>query len=623
MSKAFFDVFPYVKLENRLKARMEQVAVQKIVNVTSKGFLRVHIESSYLIPKEDIYKAEEALSDMLFKSGDNRSVKLYEHFNLSGQYNGRTVMEMYRDSILIELKEYSHVLYIIFKKAQITYPEDNRIHLALEDTVFVHMQQEELARILEKIFIERCGLSVSFSYEYVAVKSSKTEQDDQMIAAKVAEISRRAMGARAKNGGEEDGSAASTNTENAVISDKAPSTTTKKGNGTGMSGQNGNAASAAQTKTVPATGQKSGENSGKDDKGSFFEGKPKKADYRRPLKSSDNPDVICGKDFEEGAMKIEEIVGEMGEVVIRGEVIAMDEREIRNERTILIFDVTDYTDTITIKMFVRNEQLKEVKENIKKGAFLKIKGIAMMDNFDKEIAISSVLGIKKSSDFRVKRKDNSATKRVELHCHTKMSDMDGVSEVKDIIKRAYSWGHPAIAITDHGVVQAFPTANHVWDDLWKAEKGRCKEAGIEPDKDNFFKVIYGCEAYLVDDLTDIVTGQVEGGTLQDSFVVFDIETTGFSPVKNRIIEIGAVKVEQGVITDRFSQFVNPQTPIPFEINQLTGISDDMVSGAPVIETVLPEFLEFVKGCKLVAHNASFDTLTQNQMKIYQTNFINI
>ena len=606
MSKAFFDVFPYVKLENRLKARMEQVAVQKIVNVTSKGFLRVHIESSYLIPKEDIYKAEEALSDMLFKSGDNRSVKLYEHFNLSGQYNGRTVMEMYRDSILIELKEYSHVLYIIFKKAQITYPEDNRIHLALEDTVFVHMQQEELARILEKIFIERCGLSVSFSYEYVAVKSSKTEQDDQMIAAKVAEISRRAMGARAKNGGEEDGSAASTNTENAVISDKAPSTTTKKGNGTGMSGQNGNAASAAQTKTVPATGQKSGENSGKDDKGSFFEGKPKKADYRRPLKSSDNPDVICGKDFEEGAMKIEEIVGEMGEVVIRGEVIAMDEREIRNERTILIFDVTDYTDTITIKMFVRNEQLKEVKENIKKGAFLKIKGIAMMDNFDKEIAISSVLGIKKSSDFRVKRKDNSATKRVELHCHTKMSDMDGVSEVKDIIKRAYSWGHPAIAITDHGVVQAFPTANHVWDDLWKAEKGRCKEAGIEPDKDNFFKVIYGCEAYLVDDLTDIVTGQVEGGTLQDSFVVFDIETTGFSPVKNRIIEIGAVKVEQGVITDRFSQFVNPQTPIPFEINQLTGISDDMVSGAPVIETVLPEFLEFVKGCKLVAHNASFD-----------------
>ena len=174
MSKAFFDVFPYVKLENRLKARMEQVTVQKIVNVTSKGFLRVHIESSYLIPKEDIYKAEEALSDMLFKSGDNRSVKLYEHFNLSGQYNGRTVMEMYRDSILLELKEYSHVLYIIFKKAQITYPEDNRIHLALEDTVFVHMQQEELARILEKIFIERCGLSVSFSYEYVAVKSSKT-----------------------------------------------------------------------------------------------------------------------------------------------------------------------------------------------------------------------------------------------------------------------------------------------------------------------------------------------------------------------------------------------------------------------------------------------------------------
>ena len=610
MSKAFFDVFPYAKPENRLKALLEQVAVQKIVNVTSGGYLRVHIESSYLISKEDIFEIEKILTEMLARGGDKRRVKIYEHFKLSSQYTGKTVMELYRDSILAELKAYSHILYIIFKKAIVSYPEENRLHLALEDTVFVHMQQEELARILEKIFVERCGLNVSFTYEYVQPKSSKSEEDDKMIAARVAEISRVVLKAEAgKHGGEADGGQ-----QDDQSAAKA-----------GGAGQNGAGQSTAGQAGANVSGVGQSKASAKEfKKGNFSDEKGKRPDYRRPLKASDNPDVIYGKDFEDGAMKIEEILGEMGEVVIRGQIIAMDEREIRNEKTILIFDVTDFTDTITIKMFVRNDQLSDVKANIKKGAFIRVKGIAMMDNFDKEIAISSVIGIKKGSDFRVKRSDKSPRKRVELHCHTKMSDMDGVSEVKDIIKRAYSWGHPAVAITDHGVVQSFPTANHVWDDLWKEEKNRCKEAGTEPDKDSFFKIIYGCEGYLVDDLTDIVTGSVENSTLRDSFVVFDIETTGFSPVKNRIIEIGAVKVERGEITDRFSKFVNPQTPIPFEINQLTGISDEMVSGAPVIEEVLPEFLEFIKGCKLVAHNASFDMsfIVENCKRLgYSSEFI--
>ncbi len=597
MSKPFFDVFPYAQVEGRLKARLEQVTVQKIVNVTSGGYLRVHIESSYLIAKEEIIQIEKILTTMLAQSGDSRQVKLYEHFTLSEQYTGKALMDLYRDSILLELKAYSHILYIIFKKADISYPDENHIHLALEDTVFVHMQQEELARILDKIFTERCGLNVRFSYEYVPVKGSKSEEEDRMIAAKVAEISRNLRRGvfeegegngevhAAKANGEVPGNIADTGEKGVTMQNTSGEAKTAKQNGAGITKSAKDAGSAKNT---------SGEE------------KPKKPEYRRPLKSSDNPDVIYGKDFEDGAMKIEEILGEMGEVTIRGQIIAMDQREIRNEKTILIFDVTDYTDTITVKMFVRNEQLDEVKGSLKKGAFIKLKGIAMMDNFDKEIAIASVVGIKKSTDFRVSRKDNSLRKRVELHCHTKMSDMDGVSEAEDIINRAYSWGHPGIAITDHGVVQAFPTANHVWEGLWKKEKERCKEAGATPDKDKFFKVIYGCEAYLVDDLTDIVIGDASHGTLQDSFVVFDIKTTGFSPVKDRIIEIGAVKVEQGEITGRYSQFVDPKMPIPFEIFQLTGISDDMVKGAPVIEQVLPEFLEFIRGCKLVAHNAGFD-----------------
>ena len=169
-----------------------------------------------------------------------------------------------------------------------------------------------------------------------------------------------------------------------------------------------------------------------------------------------------------------------------GKIISFDTREIRNEKTILMFSVTDFTDTITVKMFVRNDQLAELLGDIKKGAFVKIKGVTTIDKFDGELTIGSVTGIKKIGDFTVSREDLSPVKRVELHCHTKMSDMDGVSEVKSIVKRAHDWGHPAIAITDHGVAQSFPDANHYIETL---------------DKDDPFKVIYGVEGYVVDDLT--------------------------------------------------------------------------------------------------------------------------
>ena len=277
----------------------------------------------------------------------------------------------------------------------------------------------------------------------------------------------------------------------------------------------------------------------------------------------------------------------MGEVVIHGQVTGWDEREIRGEKTIVTITVTDYTDTIRIKIFEKNDEMEAFREKVKQGSFIKLKGLTAMDRFDNELTISSVTGIKKSSDFRTPRTDNSELKRVELHCHTKMSDMDGVSDVKSIIKRAKSWGHTAIAVTDHGVVQAYPDASH------SLEKG-----------DNF-KVIYGVEGYLVDDLKDIVT-DAAGQSLDDTYVVFDIETTGFSAENDRIIEIGAVRVEKGEITDKFSVFVNPQLPIPFEIEKLTGISDEMVMNEPAIEEILPQFLDFCKGAVMVAHNAGFD-----------------
>lgn len=312
---------------------------------------------------------------------------------------------------------------------------------------------------------------------------------------------------------------------------------------------------------------------------------PKKSNYRKPAK---DPTVFYGKNVEGEVLPIKEIIDEIGEVVVEGMIRQVEEREIKGEKLLVSFAITDFTDTIIAKIFIKKDLADELSffEFVKKGNFIRLKGVASKDTYDKEIRIGNIVGMKEIDNFKAGRMDEAPVKRVELHAHTQMSDMDAVVDCQKMVKRAQQWGHPAIAITDHGVVQSFADADHA----------------IGSDD---FKVIYGCEAYLVDDLDDTVRN-AGGQSLQSSFVVFDLETTGFSPTRNRIIEIGAVKVEAGTITERFSTFVNPQVPIPLRITEVTGIDDGMVKDAPLIETVLPEFLDFCSGCVLVAHNADFD-----------------
>ncbi len=579
MSKTFFDVFPTLKLDTGLHDLFESVAVEKVTSTKRKDFLRVYISSDHLISKEDVFRVEREIGRQFFPNMPI-VVKFYEHFTLSAQYDPQKLMDAYGESILLELKETSPVEYNMFKRADIGFTND-KMQLTLEDTVFGREKSQELCRILEKIYSERCGIPIQVDIAYKEKKAGKShEEDEHRLALQVAQIS-----ARAGFPVQMKGAALSAGNGESVAQGELPGRAAAPENTTQPPAFENPAAAPAQRR--PA-------------------GSKEKSDPKRPLKRSDNPDVIYGRDFEEEAIPIEEIIGEMGEVVIRGRVIRSDKREIKNERMILIYDVTDYTDTMTVKLFIHNEQASEITSVMKEGTFVKIKGMTMLDKFDHELTIGSLAGIKRIPDFTTSREDRSVRKRVELHCHTKMSDMDGVSEAKDIVKRAYKWGHPAIAITDHGVVQSFPDANHVWEDLWKAEKNRCKEAGEpEPDKQSFFKVIYGVEAYLVDDLHEIATNE-KGQDFQADFVVFDIETTGFSPTRNRIIEIGAVKVSAGKIVDRFSTFVDPLTPIPYEIEKLTGITDDMVMGAEQIDVVLPQFMAFCEGCILVAHNAQFD-----------------
>ncbi len=559
MSKTFFQVFPTLEVEKRIKRLLENTKVERVTSNRARDFLRIYLVSDHLVQKPDLWEVEKLIQKQLFPNL-SMTVKIQEKFYLSHQYTLKNLMEEYKKSILAELENYNHILHSMLKNASISYPEEGKLLLSLKDTILYRHQQEEFLRVLEKVIVERCGISSILTVEYLPGEEEAYRKEDEMILQqKIAEISQKAS----QKAREEQ--------EFGLKTEEAQ-------------------AKEVQKQSIQKSAPKEEE----------------KPAYRRPQKKSDNPEVIYGRDFEEEAMPISDIIGEMGEVTIRGQIISTDQREIRNEKTILFFDITDFTDTMTIKIFARNDQLPEILENIKKDAFVKLKGIAMVDKFDGELTIGSLTGIKKIKDFTSQRVDRSIRKRVELHCHTKMSDMDGVSEAKAIVNRAYSWGHPAIAITDHGVVQSFPDANHVWEDLWKVEKARRKEAGeTNPDKNDFFKVIYGVEAYIVDDLNQIASKE-KGQTLEDTFVVLDIETTGFSPVKNKIIEIGAVKIEKGEITDHFSVFVNPKVPIPYEITKLTGIQDSMVLDAESIEEVLPKFLDFCQGAVLVAHNANFD-----------------
>lgn len=302
--------------------------------------------------------------------------------------------------------------------------------------------------------------------------------------------------------------------------------------------------------------------------------------YKREAKAEN---AIYGRNISIEATAIREINETSGYVAVLGEVFKVETMETKTGKIILTFFITDFTGSIIVKCFLKPQEKDEVLDNIKKGLYCKVRGEAVYDSYAREVVLMGrdILKMKK-----IERMDGADEKRVELHCHTTMSAMDGVTPVTKIIERAAKWGHPAVAITDHGVVQAFPDAQIA-------------------AKKNKIKVLYGVEGYLVDDGVPLALNE-KGQNLDDTYVVFDLETTGFSPKNDSIIEIGAVKIKNGVIIDNFSEFVNPRRAIPYKITELTGITEDMVRDAKSIHDVLPRFLEFIGDAVVVAHNASFD-----------------
>lgn len=601
-AKSFFEVFPTLSLQGFMRQLLEHVLVTHVTANRSRSSLHIYIESDILLKKQDIEYMERAIKEQLFAKIPTK-VQVIERFRLGDAYTLPKLWEAYRDSILYELQQDDPMSAALLENGDITVSADGSFVLSLEESSLFRLKEKELRERLQHIFVERCAVE---AHVHIVFHPEEAREDTEDV------YEREAMHMLAACADDAYAQLAQNANSMAALPEEMPPEglpweTDGSANG-GQAAENAaagqqnagkgqtHAQDTAQPLKKTAAGEKEGKNGeadkqGKGGKNGQNTAFGKKSTYR--ARAPKSPDLLYGRGFEGEPMRIEEIVADMGEVTIRGQVIFLDTRPISNgQRTLVIMNITDDTDTISVKLFVTPEVWEEeLASEIKKGAFLKIHGMTGLDRFDHEISIASNVSIMKSMDFRTPRMDTAKEKRVELHCHTKMSDMDGVTAVEDLIDRAIAWGHEKLAITDHGVVQGFPLAFH-----------HLQKKGIKPEQ---FQMIYGVEGYLVDDLKPVVQDE-DGQPLDTDYVVFDLETTGLRSDRNEIIEIGAVKVQNGEITDRFSTFVNPEVPIPYRITELTSIDDGMVREAPKLAEILPQFLEFSRGCVMVAHNAEFD-----------------
>lgn len=302
------------------------------------------------------------------------------------------------------------------------------------------------------------------------------------------------------------------------------------------------------------------------------------------IKDEHDEHLIYGEDVNSLVHHIKDLNQNSKTVAIVGEIFNIENKELRNGKILSIMSITDNSSSINCKLFLNDLNKDKVLDRVKEGSYVKIKGDILYDTYQREITMT-ISGIRQEE--KPQRKDKCKKgKRVELHAHTQMSSMDALCPTKKLVKQAATWGHKAIAITDHGVVQAFPEA-------------------MDAGKSNNIKILYGVEGYLVEDNLPVIQ-KANDKDLSQTFVVFDLETTGFSNKNDKITEIGAVKVENFKVVDRFSQLINPEKDISYKVQELTGITNDLIKDKPTIEEVLPKFVEFIGDSVLVAHNADFD-----------------
>ena len=439
----FFEAFDMLTVDEELRRTFSDVKVEKLRAYKSISQIQVCLKSTVLLHSADKRKMEEQLFRQLFFR-TVKKVRLLDSYTLERAVQAEKIWELCRDCVLEELEEEHKFLYFMLKLSKVSFSGEV-MELSLEDNFLNKKRELELGSFLIQLFEERFQTQISMKFTYFEAK-----EDRETVQREDYPMPERPM----------------PKTESTIKS---------------------SAPQAARREAVKTEGMKS-----QDTPKSAYE---KGRFYKKKL--PDDPDIVFGRPFEGMPITIFEIQEELGEIVIQGKIIKLDIRELKSGKFLILFVITDFTDSITSKIFVKPEQMEDLRGELKEGDFVRIKGMAIFDVYEKEINLGSIQGIKKISDFTKKRMDYSEEKRVELHAHTVMSDMDAVVDAGKLVKTAFSFGFPAIAITDHGVVQSFPEASHVI-----SPKDYKDEDTIERAK--AFKVIYGMEAYLVDDEPDYV-----------------------------------------------------------------------------------------------------------------------
>ena len=550
--KLFKEVFQGIKLDKDIDMYFDEVYVTNVQLVKSTETFYVYIESKHLIARQSIKKAEGSVRLFVFGEYSKCKVKILERYILSEQYDLAKLYRIYKDSLLEEMRDASYVIYTLFKDGKIEI-KDNILNIELEEGTMSRLRKGEIEKYLNRLFINRFGMSINTVVKLVRTESEDTVEEETPVVEETPVLNEQLERQRELEEKMVQAYDAESN-EVAITADMVPKKHSSEGS--------------------------------------------KKKDYKAAVdykkKNYNDLDCFYGKNVEGDLVPVSSIVEELPNfVVVRGQIFGMETRPIKNEKNIIKGYITDFTDTIGFKLFVHNDDMDPIMEDLKENSFVIMKGVPEKDTWSKELMLSKIDGVKKTVDFRERRKDTAEDKRVELHLHTRFSEMDAVTSVEAAVGRAIDWGHKAIAITDHGVVHGFTEAN-------KYLKGR-------KDAPEDFKILYGVEGYFVDDIKTLVMNS-HGQSLDSDYVVFDIETTGLSFKFCKIIEIGAVRLDKaGNIIDRFSEFVNPEEPIPYSIEKLTSINDSMVKDADTIDKVMPRFLKFAEGAMLVAHNATFDT----------------
>ena len=501
----FFDAFPSLETEKELHNVFSAATVSGITALPDADEVVVYAESAKYITGLQVAGMEKALFDSVFSKA-GRLVILKVRFNFEDNTDFDVMWEKYRLYMAEEIGAKSGLLATIYRNARVT-AADRVITLDIEENYIAREKQSILAATIIDHWRERFGIDVKVDFKYhEPEKRDRTRRDEVVRVIRKEELEAAKNEAAAPLPGLDDWF-------DDILPDEDAEPVVMGTRGTEIGGTSEILAMAEEEKaggdqvknSAPdeagnkksdgiKSDAKSGD-AGKQGQKAFSKGKSK---WKGESKLPEDPDIFYGRNFEGDPVPIANLSESLGQACVRGMIMKSEDRETKTGKILLTFAVTDFTDSILGKIFLSPEDKDTVLPKMKKGKFVMIKGVVDYDAYDKDITIHSVQGIRAIKDFRDKRRDNAEVKRIELHAHTQMSDMDGVIPPDALIKRALEWGHRGIALTDHGVVQAFPVAFHALHD-----KKKIPEELQEAAKD--FKIVYGCEGYIVDDEMDSVT----------------------------------------------------------------------------------------------------------------------